>query len=100
MTALPRGASFCKRERTQVARCEKYVMECSFFPAKRVFDIWYLKIFDSAFCLEIDDNWEYLSLKNFKKMKLFFKTKKEKLLGEFVEKLMFCIFKINLLNIS
>ena len=89
------AAYFCKRERVHVTRCEKYVMECSFFPAKRIFDIGYLKIrgendskngvrdlwfifglfliykivyeiyfsdlplvkiFYSAFCLEVDDN--------------------------------------------
>ena len=28
-----------------------------FFPAKRIFDIGYLKIFDSAFCLDVDDKY-------------------------------------------
>ena len=45
--------NFNIRERVQVTRCEKYVMEWSFFPAKRIFDIKYLKIFDNSFCLEV-----------------------------------------------
>ena len=28
-----------------------------FFPAKRIFDIGYLKIFDSAFSLDVDDKY-------------------------------------------
>ena len=35
INALPRAAYFCKNERVQVTRCEKYVMECSFFARQK-----------------------------------------------------------------